>query len=219
MAQPSDPAQELALAEQWWKVADRESRLEKPAVQARAVLWCQRAVAGLSGLEKIKAEKLLERLVADVQSAEPKVRGTVQAGNVALAANGTTVAGPAGGAQFLLDGKTSDYTGTTGFASSKWPCQWIFNFKDVYRLQEIRFLMWSLSPRYCRYVVETSADGLEYTVLVDRSQGQWSGWQRVVFPPQPVKTVRLRGLYNNVNDYFHMAEFEAYCIPPLSPPR
>ncbi len=51
-------------------------------------------------------------------------------------------------------------------------------------------------------------------MLADRSRMQSSSWQRITFPPRPVKYVRLKGLHHSATKYFHVIEFEAYCIPP-----
>jgi hypothetical protein len=45
-----------------------------------------------------------------------------------------------------------------------------------------------------------------------------SGWQILDFGPRPVKTIRIKGLYNSANSGFYVVELEAYCIPPDTPP-
>ena len=220
---PTDPKAQAALADAWWELAESEQGQSKSIVQGRAAHWYEQALPNLSGLDKAKVEKRLEAAASAVELPETprpsRVRGVVQEGNVALASNGTIMAGISDGANFLLDGNSTKYTGTSGCAFSKWPCEWTITFPKVYRLQAISFLLYDLDSRFFRYRVQISADGKKFTDLVDRSQGQWRGWQRLVFPATPVKAVKLIGLYDSVNPYFYVVEFEAYCIPLSSSPK
>ena len=149
-------------------------------------------------------------------SDQPKVRpvsdtpGIVKPGNVALASNGATVSGVHADHAALLDGNTSIHR----YALSPWPCEWTVTLDQVYRLQQIRMKLWDGDNRYYRYTVETSVDGKKFEPLVDRSKGQWKSWQFINFPPRPVKAIRIHGLYNSVNEHFHLTELEAYCLLP-----
>ena len=214
VAQPEDPRQQMLLADQWWNLAKREKGPQQRGIQARAQHWYELALPGLTGLDKAEVETRLAELTSATGPSGPRIRGVVQKGNVALASNGTTVRGVRVGADNLLDGKSVKYTGGVGLAVDNLPCEWTITFDRVYLLQEIRFLLYDLDQRYYRYAITTSVDGKEFAPLVDRSQGQWRGWQRITFSPRPVKAVRLFGLYNSANAAFHLVEFEAYCIPP-----
>jgi len=219
LAQPDDPKQQMLLADQWWNLAKKEKGPQQRGMHARAQHWYELAVPRLTGLDRAEVEKRLAELTAAAGPSMPRIRGVVQKGNVALASNGTTVSGVDWGARDLLDGDSTHFTGGKGFATGKFPCEWIITFDKVYLLQEIRFLLFDLDRRYYRYTMATSPDGKTYTPLVDRSQGEWSSWQRVSFPPRPVKAIKLTGLYNTVNEGFHVVEFEAYCVPPPPPPK
>ncbi len=137
--------------------------------------------------------------------------GIVKPGNVALASNGATVTGVRADHAALLDGNTR--TGS-GYAWSPWPCEWTVTLDQVYRLQQIRLKLWDGDKRYYRYTIETSADGKKFEPLLDRSKGQWKSWQFINFPPRPVKAIRIHGLYNSINKWFHATELEAYCLLP-----
>jgi hypothetical protein len=131
---------------------------------------------------------------------------------VALASNGAEVGGVATGSQFLLDGDVH-YSGSTGYAESPWPCEWVVTLKRVYRLQQIRMLLWGelADNRRYRYSIAVSADGKKFDTIVNQAQG--SNWQDMRFPPRPVKAIKILGLWNNVNKGFQVVEFEAYCLP------
>jgi len=224
LAAPDTPEGQLKLADQWWESAEKAKGTAKGSMQARAVDWYQKLLPELAGLDKLRIEKRLEEIEARSTVSSPgrrgRVRGgVVQKGNVALATNGTTASGDFNKPPIdLLDGNTTEYDGVHGYAYGKWPCQWTITFAKVYRLQEIRFLLWDGDNRYSRYAIETSNDGRTFTPLVDRSQGEWRSWQVIRFPPRPVKTIRLTGLFNSEQPNFFVVEFEAYCVPPVLPP-
>jgi hypothetical protein len=213
---PDDPKLQMKLADQWWDLGKKEKGPEQRGIQARARHWYELALPGLTGQEKTEVEKRLTELAAAVEPSGSHIRGIVQQGNVALASNGTKVIGVQTGGSFLLDGRAPE--DRTGIAHGPLPCEWTITFRKVYELREIRFLLWDRDERYYRYVLATSVDGKSFTVLADRSRGQWSSWQRMTFPPRPVKAIKLTGLYNSKNREFHVVEFEAYCAPPRFPP-
>jgi hypothetical protein len=142
--------------------------------------------------------------------------GIVQKANVALASNGTAVRGVRTGAQFMLDGDCIHYDGNNGMAIGDPPCEWIIEFKKTYRLRHIRFLTWDKDPKNLtvNYTIATSTDGMNYTLLVDRSKGQWSSWQQIDFSPRPVKFIKRVGLKGSGSGTFCVVEFEAYCMTP-----
>ncbi|MBL8795388.1 MAG: protein kinase [Planctomycetia bacterium] len=154
------------------------------------------------------------RPTSSIRATEPGPR--IIAGNVALATEGATVTGP-GPSAALIDGVTTGYTGYLGFAQGAWPCAWTVQLAYVCQLQEIRLLLWDGNRRNYRYLLEVSADGQTFSTLADRRLGDWRSWQTITFPARPVKAIRLQGLYNSDNKWFHIVELEAYCLPPPRP--
>ena len=216
-----DPHEQVALGDGWWNLAESAEAARRSALQSRAAHWYRWALPGLSGLAKTWAEKRLAGMSAAARSPKEGTRAATEAGNVALTSNGTTAAGIRKGASHLLDGVTGAQTRVEdrAHAESTWPCEWVITFSKAYQLREIRFQLYDIDRRFYRYAIETSSDGKNYTPLVDRSRGAWFSWQQIEFPPRPVKSIRLKGLYGSENQAFHVFEFEAYCIPPESPPR
>ncbi|HEY3322969.1 MAG TPA: protein kinase [Planctomycetota bacterium] len=140
-------------------------------------------------------------------------------GNVALASAGATCTGSPTAAK-LIDGNTTEYDRSSGFAMLAFPGEFIITLPNVCVLKQIRVLLWDGElDRFYRYAIETSHDGQKYVPLVDRSKGQWRSWQQIDFPPRPVKSIKLKGLYNSANTTFHAVELEAYCIPPEKPAK
>ena len=61
-ANPNTADERLALADQWWQLADDQKGGVKEAMQLRAQKWYREAVSYLSGLGRARAEKRLEQL-------------------------------------------------------------------------------------------------------------------------------------------------------------
>jgi hypothetical protein len=231
LKKPSKPKEQLSLADGWWDAAEKEqSSGAKHALQTHAGQWYRKALPGLAGLDHTKAERRLNDVAGasdagdaaeDVAPASPvSRRSVVQKGNVALASNGTKVTskGKINNADCLLDGNVAKYDGGSGSAISEWPCEWTITFAKVYQLRELRLLFWDLDKqRFYGYAIAVSSDGKKFTPLIDRSKGEWRGWQKVDFSARPVKAIKLYGLHNSANRDFHVVEFEAYCIPPTTP--
>ena len=59
IAKPADARERVAIADEWWKLGEKE-REYKANYRARAVFWYEQAAPGLTGLEKVRIEKLLE---------------------------------------------------------------------------------------------------------------------------------------------------------------
>ena len=220
MARPADVSERMQLADDWWKLAEKQSGPEMPRIQQRAQYWYEQALPGLTGLDRVHAEKRLEA-ISSAQKPEFVIRGgVIEKGNVALITNGTIVIGKnINRPGDLIDGKTTHDKLSVSRTGEPWPCEWIIAFRKAYRLQEIRFKLLEDSGRFHRYTLAVSPDGEKYTDLVDRSEGRWTGWQRIAFSPRPVRAVKLRGLYGSVSEWFFVVEFEAYCIPPAKLPE
>lgn len=209
LARPKKPEDKLSLAEDWLSAANGEQPQHKSDALARACYWFEQAAPSLLGMDQTRVEKQISELHERNIFGE-KIRGVVTKGNVALAKRGATVSG-ASKSEFLLDGKT--VPNNEDVAVSKWPCRWTIALAKPYAVREIRFRLWDGEPRFYRYKLSVSSDGIHYDLIKDASRGEWSGWQQIVFPTRPVKTILLEGLYNSANPRFHVVELEAYCIP------
>jgi len=62
LAAPTAPAQQYALAGAWWDLAESLTGLEQNQVRSYAGRWYSQAVAQLTGLEKLTADKRLEEI-------------------------------------------------------------------------------------------------------------------------------------------------------------
>ena len=69
----STPDDEVALADGWWSIAERESGTAQGELRAHAASWYKKALPQLAGLEKAKVEKRLGRtpLAGDISVRSP----------------------------------------------------------------------------------------------------------------------------------------------------
>lgn len=216
---PEEANLQVILADRWVKYAEREDDDAKRQVQLRAAHWLRKALPGLTGLDKVSAEKQIEKLSKVAPLLQPRERGVSVPGDVALASAGTKITGPQANAAYLIDG---DLSGDPAVADGTCPCQWTVTFPKLYSLREIRLLLHDRgrNKRYYWYAIATSADGENFKPLVDRGKGtgNWFGWQVIQFPPRPVKAIRLFGLNESGDRVFYAVELEAYCVSPKVPP-
>ncbi len=99
LAKPADAKDQVAVADAWWALAEKDHGDFKPKFRARAASWYERAAPSLSGLEKTRVAKQIA--AAKQESAQPAAaerpartaHGSYQRGNVALLTNGTTFIG------------------------------------------------------------------------------------------------------------------------------
>ena len=67
---PKDTKDQLALADGWWAYAGADKTASKLPIQMRAMVWYDRALPGLSGLNRTKAQKRIE-IVQDQLTGAP----------------------------------------------------------------------------------------------------------------------------------------------------
>ncbi|MCS7304197.1 MAG: hypothetical protein NZ602_03700 [Thermoguttaceae bacterium] len=214
---PQDPKDQFRLAERWLKYAESEAEEAKGHIQLRAAYWYRQALPELSGLEKISSERQLEKLPTTPPLFSPRQRGEVVPGNVALEIAGAQVVGTNTTGSRLIDGRLLE----SDLASAYPPATWTINLPKVYRLREIRLLLpenLRSRPRSYGYIIAVSRDGKRFVPVVDRSKGQWLGWQVIRFPARPVRAIQLMGFREPNDREFYAAELEAYCICPKYPP-
>lgn len=162
-------------------------------------------------------ENVPEYLEALATNSEEEFGLTVD-GNVALAINGTKVAAKHR-AMEMIDGITQTSSNSTKMPLGEFI---VLTFPTSFRLDRIRIDLMKLksprdSGRKYRFLVESSSDGENWDLLVDRTQKTdgWVGWQDLTFSPRPIKAIRIKGTYNNRGTYLLVTELEAFC-PKLS---
>jgi len=90
----------------------------------------------------------------------------------------------------------------------------VIELDKPYRLREIDLLLPDDGKHFYNYVVETSLDGKNFSVLPDCSKKACSGPQQITFPPRKIGAIKIKGLLNSQGKQFDALAIEAYCIPP-----
>jgi hypothetical protein len=161
---------------------------------------------------RVLAKTALKEIEAALEKVRPASVSSAVPINLAAASRGGTVAGP-GRAALMLD-ESIAYDGSTGYVSVPYPATWTITLAKPAGIREVRFLFYSLDERSYNYTLQTSADGSDFKTVADRSSGKWSGWQSIKLSGRPIKSLRLNGVRNTANTFFHVVEFEAYAVSP-----
>lgn len=77
-------------------------------------------------------------------------------------------------------------------------------------VSRIRLLNWDWTLRDHRYLIESSADGATWSLLVDASEGEHRGWEDWTVAAPAIRYLRFTGLSNSVNSAVCIAEWEVY---------
>jgi hypothetical protein len=85
LAQPSEPALRVQLADAWWKLAETAPASEKGRLTERAKLWYERALPELVDLDKVRVEKRLEKIVEGPAGSDSKTKPGKDLLDIALA--------------------------------------------------------------------------------------------------------------------------------------
>lgn len=135
--------------------------------------------------------------------------------NVAL---GKSVEEPINNAVAATDGVVTGYTGMRGFAEFPWPGTLTVDLGQTHALSSIRFLLWDglgkggqRDNRIYYYRLLVSADRHDWIVIHDTLNEGGNGWQEFMFTsPLQARYIRLYGMWNSVNECFHVVEIEAH---------
>ena len=137
--------------------------------------------------------------------------------NLALASRGAKIHDAARPEQYpelapekIIDGDIYLYGGMSGFGYFAIPGSFTLELPEVSTVARTQVMLWDRDGRVFRYRVETSPDNETWEPAVDKSEGEWRGWQVDEFAPRQAKYLRFTGLYNSVNDLFQVVEFEVY---------
>jgi subtilase family serine protease len=110
----------------------------------------------------------------------------------------------------VIDGDTKS-TGYTKWVTSP-PGRMTIILSRVYEINKLRVLLYEGNDnRFYRYMIESSVDGEDWQIVVDKTSGEWRGIQEEIFnPPIQAQYFRITGTFCSKDDYFRVAEFEAY---------
>jgi hypothetical protein len=76
LAQPRDAKEQMAVADGWWDLAEKQNSGAKTRLQQRAVDYYNKALPNLTGLNKVKVEKRITQTNSDVENMLRSLAGT-----------------------------------------------------------------------------------------------------------------------------------------------
>ena len=132
--------------------------------------------------------------------------------NLALASAGAVISGNmASFAALTIDGV---HTVSTNYGYTTWtndpPGSMTLELPAMADVSRVRVLNFDWSYRVHRYRIESSQDGVAWSMLADASAGEHSGWEDWAGGAAPVRYLRFTGLSNSVNPAVCIAEWEVY---------
>jgi len=77
LAAPKDGKNQLALADSWWNLAEKEKDPARLNLQVRAKTWYEKAVVNLAGLNRTKALRRLEQINARLEGTNTGTQGPI----------------------------------------------------------------------------------------------------------------------------------------------
>ena len=129
--------------------------------------------------------------------------------NLAAATNGATISGGMNPARAIdgIHASSGNYGGLVWTDNP--PGALTLALKAPSTVSRIRVLNWNwLYPVLHRYVIESSLDGTNWTVLVDARATDRHGWDEWEIPEQAARYLRLTGLANSANPLVCISEWE-----------
>ena len=134
--------------------------------------------------------------------------------NLALASAGATVKGiKASQIAQLIDGV---HTSSVNYAYTIWtnnpPGTMTLDLHQEVEIARLRLLNWDWVYRVQRYVIESSLDGTNWSVLVDARAEDRQGWDDWEVQ-QSVRYLRFTGMSNSANQCVVVPEMEVYAAP------
>jgi len=139
--------------------------------------------------------------------------------NLALASSGATITGvKASRPWMLIDGI---HTASGNYGHTMWtatpPGTMTLDLGGDKVVSRVRILNWDWTYRVHRYTIESSTDGVNWTMLADASEEDRQGWDDWGVDNQTIRYLKFTGLYNSENQSVVIPELEVYAAPPPPP--
>jgi hypothetical protein len=84
------------------------------------------------------------------------------------------------------------------------------DLKSVATVTRMRLLNWDWVHRTQRYRIDSSVDGVNWSLLADASDEARHGWDDWAVDGRSIRYLRFTGISNSANDYVCIAEWEVY---------
>lgn len=77
-----------------------------------------------------------------------------------------------------------------------------------YVINSLRILLWDCDERTYSFYIESSLNGTDWEMLVDRKNERLQSWQSFAFEPRAISYIKITGTFNSANEIFHIVHFE-----------
>ena len=88
----------------------------------------------------------------------------------------------------------------------------LLDLGNVRSIDALELHIWDGDARVTRYRVESSLDGSLFSTLVDRTTGEYSGIQRLIFPPTSMRYIKITGTFDSFDGSFFYLTDEILAI-------
>ena len=185
LAKPAAAKDQAGLGDAWWALRRKGNRAGKVGVRDAGAALDELALPQLTGLDKAARGEAARnfpnrgraRGLAQIANPRRRAKGERRAGLRARTVTGDKIVH----AECLLDGNSTEFTSTAGFAYGEWPLVWVVTLDKTYQLREIRFKTYDHDPRASRYIVSTSLTERILGRGGPQSNTSSLWWQRITF--------------------------------------
>ncbi|KAF2359514.1 BTB/POZ domain [Trinorchestia longiramus] len=130
--------------------------------------------------------------------------------NVALVSRSSVVIeGVSRSRNNLLNGDVTNYDWDSGYTCHQLGSGSIcVQLGQPYWLGSLRLLLWDCDERSYSYYIDSSVNGRDWEVVIDKTRECCRSWQIIQFTPRPVVYFKIVGVFNTANEVFHCVHFE-----------
>ncbi|CRL03164.1 CLUMA_CG016151, isoform A [Clunio marinus] len=109
----------------------------------------------------------------------------------------------------LLNGNVKDYDWDCGYTCHQLGSGNIsIQLGQPYMIGSFRILLWDCDDRTYSFYIETSVNGADWDLVVDKKNERLQSWNSFSFEPRPISYIRITGTYNSANEIFHIVHIE-----------
>ncbi|XP_017481265.1 PREDICTED: BTB/POZ domain-containing protein 9 isoform X1 [Rhagoletis zephyria] len=109
----------------------------------------------------------------------------------------------------LLNGDFVNYDWDSGYTCHQLGSgEIVVRLGQPYVIGSMRLLLWDCDDRTYSFYIETSVNGKDWHIVVDKRNEQVRSWQNFSFTPRPIVFIRIVGTRNTANEIFHCVHLE-----------
>ncbi|XP_076060174.1 BTB/POZ domain-containing protein 9-like isoform X2 [Oratosquilla oratoria] len=114
----------------------------------------------------------------------------------------------------LLNGDIYNYDWDSGYTCHQLGSGSIcIQLGQPYWISSCKLLLWDCDDRSYSYCMESSINGRDWEILVDKTREACRSWQTITFTPRIIVYIKISGTHNTANEVFHCVHFECPAQP------